>query len=127
MNKWVTLVIFYVLAVGGAILAFAVDDGKLRANPLGLVIFAAFSVLVIGWAIDRWVGPSRRSAARGNSGRSAAQRASGEPTDQQPTRADAVKTVGGLIAVAVAILAIVAISLVIVLTVSGFEADKAIA
>ena len=122
MNKWITFGVFFGVAILGGVLAFAIDDGHLRAKPLGLVLLTAGAVLVVGWCGDRWFS---RTARAGNTEGSKPNPPAGP--SPAPTGIDALRAVAGLIAVLAAVGSIVALFVLTISLKSGFTADNAIA
>ena len=138
MNKWWTLGIFGAVAIVGAILAFAVDDGHLRATPLGLILLATGALLVLGWCADRWFSPIRPAASNSSGSGSnppGEQGAADSPLSARrgtaagspATGFERIRIIGGLIVVLAAIGAIVSLFVVTITLKSDFTADSAIA
>jgi 4-hydroxybenzoate polyprenyltransferase len=115
LSKWLPLVIAGLVAIVGASLAFAIDDGHLRAKPFGLILLAAAGLVIAGWVVNRWYArrPVRRAPRTGS--------------PAPATGVESVKAIGGLIAVLFAVGAIVALFVLTISLKSGFTADSAIA
>ncbi len=103
------------VAVVGAILAFGVDDRSvvvlgLRVRSLGLIVLAGAALAAL-WATSRWLYSRRVVPSAGTGG---------------GNRAEAVHSIGGLIAVAIGVGSVL-VTTIVVVTTAGLDPSSTVA
>ena len=105
------------LLVGGvgAVLAFALENDDalvgIRERPLGVVLFV-FGGLFLAWGFLQWLAGRQAGRATGTGPRSSA---------------EAIKSIGGLVAVAMGVGAVAAVTIVVITTVTSLDSASTVA